>query len=115
MNTDQFIATLNESGLLADACEHLDKCMSETKKTGRGSVVVLRIAVKIEKESGDTIAVAKVSAKWPKGIHKAEEEKGEGEEIARIADEVEGQTKIGEVIENMKDHLAKHGATMEIT
>jgi hypothetical protein len=112
MNTDQFIATLNESGLLADACEHLDKCMSETKKTGRGSVVVLRIAVKIEKESGDTIAVAKVSAKWPKCATRAEEIKGEGWEIARAENEVEGQTRIEEVVEKFTETMNKNGAKL---
>ena len=96
MTTDQFIATLNESGLLADACDHLDKCMAETRKTGRSSSVALRIGIKVEKESSATVATAKVSAKWPKGATRAEEVKGEGKEIARVADEVPGQTRIGE-------------------
>jgi hypothetical protein len=96
MNTDRFIATLQESGLLADACDHLDKCMAETKKNGRSSSVALRIGIKVEKESGATVATAKVSAKWPKGATRAEEIKGEGLEIARVENEVEGQTRIGD-------------------
>ena len=112
MNVDQFISALSESGLPADACEHLDKCMSETKKTGRGSVVVLRIAVKIEKESGATVATAKVSAKWPKGATRAEEIKGEGWEIARAENEVEGQTRIEEAVKDFAKTMKENGSTL---
>ena len=112
MNTDQFIATLYESVLLTDACEHLDKCMAETRKTGRGSVVVLRIGIKVEKESGATVATAKVSAKWPKGATRAEEIKGEGWEIARAENEVEGQTRIEEAVKDFAKTMKENGSTL---
>jgi hypothetical protein len=94
MNHESLIATLKEFGLLADVGEHLEKCMAKTKETGRSSSAALRFGIKIEKESGATVAIAKVAAKWPKGATRAEEIKGEGLEVSRIENEEPGQTRI---------------------
>jgi hypothetical protein len=94
MTPPELAAVLDGAGITASMADHLTRCMRETRDTGRGAAVVLRIAVKIDKESGSTVAIAKLAAKWPKDAARAEECKAPPILISEIAAEADGQMRI---------------------